>query len=246
MRNVSKHHERKVASQYDRLAHLYDGAYTGPLYEREDRIVARHLKSLIAEGSRVLDIGCGTGKGYELLPKPISYVGVDISVKMLEEAKRKHPGITLIEASAERLPLEQDGFDAVISTFGSLSHVADPPAAIQEISRVLKPGGILFVMLYGFQSLRRIPNSSTHEPYRIRAFTKSDMEWTPAWRHSVEAARSVLEHEFEIQYVKGLTVLPANWAVPHTLSLIVDTIDGMLCSIIANMAQTLICAATKK
>lgn len=243
---MRKRHEQNVAGQYDQLAHLYDNAYAGPLYEREDRIVARYLRSMIPKDSQVLDVGCGTGKGYELLPKPMTYVGVDISRKMLEVARHKYPSVTLIEASAERLPFGENEFDAVISTFGSLSHVADPVVAVQEIARVLRPNGKLFIMVYGPQTFNKKSRDSTHEPYKIRAFTHGQVDWTPAWRHSAQAIRQIVEDRFEIKYIRGLSLLPAHWKVPKLLSSIVDLLDRVLCLIMINTAQTIICAAIKK
>jgi SAM-dependent methyltransferase len=66
------------------------------------------------------------------------YVGLDLE-----------PGPQVdVVSQAERLPFEDARFDAVLST-QTLEHVADPPRVVQEIDRVLKPGGVLILTTHG-------------------------------------------------------------------------------------------------
>jgi demethylmenaquinone methyltransferase / 2-methoxy-6-polyprenyl-1,4-benzoquinol methylase len=59
---------------------------------------------------------------------------------MIEEGRRRHPSIEFVEADAEALPFPDDSFDAVTISFG-LRNVNRPQVALEEMYRVLKPGG---------------------------------------------------------------------------------------------------------
>ena len=63
---------------------------------------------------------------------------------MIEVGRRKHPGITFVEADAMNLPFADNEFDAVTISFG-LRNIEDPKKALGEMFRVLKPGGRLVV-----------------------------------------------------------------------------------------------------
>jgi len=94
-----------------------------------------------------LDVGCGAGHwGRALLPHlpDARLVGVDREASFLELARRDgDPERTeYVVGEAERLPFEDDSFDLVTCQL-VLIHVADPAAAIAEMRRVLRPGGVL-------------------------------------------------------------------------------------------------------
>jgi demethylmenaquinone methyltransferase/2-methoxy-6-polyprenyl-1,4-benzoquinol methylase len=111
----------------------------------------------VAPGHRVLDVACGTGDLTEAFARsPASeVVGLDFTPAMLEiarhktaERQRRHPGgppVRYVEGDAMNLPFEDASFDAVSIAFG-IRNVSDPPKAIREFARVLKPGGRLVVL----------------------------------------------------------------------------------------------------
>ncbi len=109
------------------------------------------------QGSRVLDVGCGTGLNFPLLLAAVGtsgqVVGVDRSPQMLAVARRKALGrppgsISLVEVDAEQLtPVAVNvpdrtgaGFDAVLFTY-SLSLMDDWAAAWRRASSLVRPGG---------------------------------------------------------------------------------------------------------
>jgi SAM-dependent methyltransferase len=100
---------------------------------------------------RVLDVACGTGvltlAAADLVKPDGSVVGLDLNPGMLEVAKRKGPDIDWREASADAIPFEDATFDAVVSQFG-LMFFPDKPLAIQEMLRVLRPGGSLAIAVW--------------------------------------------------------------------------------------------------
>jgi SAM-dependent methyltransferase len=89
-------------------------------------------------GRRTLDLGCGEGRmGRALIPLGHSVVGVDASPAMVALAAESQEAVV---ADAADLPFEDGAFDLVVA-FMSLMDMDDPDAAIQEVGRVLEPGG---------------------------------------------------------------------------------------------------------
>jgi SAM-dependent methyltransferase len=94
-------------------------------------------------GVRVLDVA--TGPGYvagAAARRNAEVVGIDFSVPMLAEARRREPAVDFREGDAEALPFPDASFDAVVMSFGLL-HLACPDEALAEAYRVLHPGGRL-------------------------------------------------------------------------------------------------------
>jgi demethylmenaquinone methyltransferase/2-methoxy-6-polyprenyl-1,4-benzoquinol methylase len=96
-------------------------------------------------GEKILDLAAGTGTSSAALAKSGAEVtAADFSPGMIEVGRRKHPGITFVEADAMNLPFADNEFDAVTISFG-LRNIEDPKKALSEMFRVLKPGGRLVV-----------------------------------------------------------------------------------------------------
>jgi demethylmenaquinone methyltransferase/2-methoxy-6-polyprenyl-1,4-benzoquinol methylase len=94
-----------------------------------------------APGSRVLDLGCGTGRLGALLASRHQVIGMDLSASMLAQARRRFTdSLSLVQASAFRLPFPDGSFGGVASAF-VLRNLNDLTAAFTEIARVLVPGG---------------------------------------------------------------------------------------------------------
>lgn len=97
-------------------------------------------------GTKVLDIGCGTGKAVEYLTNVcgLQAVGVDISSARLAEGRKRAAGLQLIQAAGENLPFPEESFGGVLAEC-SLSVMQDIRAVLAEIRRVLTPGGKLAI-----------------------------------------------------------------------------------------------------
>ena len=103
-------------------------------------------------GIRLLDIGCGTGWALGEASRAISnkgdFYGVDISQEMITKASQNFRGsdnFHFIRADSEKIPLESNFFDIIICT-NSFHHYFHPEKAMGEISRLLKPGGRVFIL----------------------------------------------------------------------------------------------------
>lgn len=120
----------------------------GPSMERGHRPVGEQAIRLleIPDDGRVLDIGCGNGWATRLMAEQAQHgrvVGIDISDEMVDLARESSDGFSNLEfreASAEKLSFAEDEFTHAFS-MESLYYYGDIPRALQEISRVLKPGG---------------------------------------------------------------------------------------------------------
>ncbi len=107
------------------------------------------LKQRIDTRQKVADLGCGTG---ELLGQLFQdhtgvLIGVDASPEMLEQARIKLPDVSSIElrlGEVEYLPMKDQEVDTVVMSM-VLYHILQPEKAIQEVFRVLKPGGLFLL-----------------------------------------------------------------------------------------------------
>jgi len=120
--------------------------------ESAERFLAPLVEAL-DEGSVVLDVGCGDGVHAAFLlnqcgrPSDIHFFGLDASHQALLGAiSRNNRGI-FIHADAADIPLESESVDAVFS-YGVIAYTDDPAATVREMTRVLKPGGIVGIWVY--------------------------------------------------------------------------------------------------
>jgi len=105
-------------------------------------------EAALRPGERVLDVACGTGVVARLAAERVgttgSVAGLDVNPGMLAVARsmaaESAAAISWYETSAEAIPLPADAFDVVFCQLG-LQFIADKPAALRELRRVLIPGG---------------------------------------------------------------------------------------------------------
>ena len=89
-----------------------------------------------------LDLGCGTGRTCPLYDGTVRAVGLDPCIETLQAARRRAPGVPLVLGVAERLPFREGSFETAVSGL-VLCSVDDPFRTLDELRRVLAPGGTL-------------------------------------------------------------------------------------------------------
>jgi ubiquinone/menaquinone biosynthesis C-methylase UbiE len=124
---------------------------------RMEPFIRRYARFQEWRGRQVLEVGCGVGTDLLQFARAGARVhAVDLSPQSARLARRRlelygYQGDIHV-ADAEALPFDDETFDLVYS-WGVIHHTPDPPRAVQEIQRVLKPGGQICVMLYHRYSL---------------------------------------------------------------------------------------------
>lgn len=149
-----------------------------------------------AAGASVLDIGCGTGLLLERLmarEPTTGATGVDVTPEMLDVARRRLGSrAQLLLADAAALPFPPGSFD-LAATSSVLHHWARPAAALSEIARVLKPGGVLVLTDW----------RADHIPTRLRDIGLRIGDRSHRRAYTPGAARSMLEAAgFDIDSVR--------------------------------------------
>jgi len=144
---------KRIYAYYSRV---YDFIFKRWFFPRQQSAIqALH----IGPGQRVLDLGVGTGFSLPLYPQHAQVVGVDLSSKMLREARKKVlreklSHVDLMEMDASHLAFPDNTFDCVVVAF-VISVVPDPLQVLAEIKRVSKPEGHI-VIINHFQSQNKV------------------------------------------------------------------------------------------
>ncbi|GLI54932.1 type 11 methyltransferase [Propionigenium maris DSM 9537] len=125
-------------------AYLYDRLMS-TIERRKLHQVRKLLLSSI--GGRVVEFGAGTGVNFALYSEEAEVTAIEPDNTLREEALKKigERRISLIDASAEELPFEDDTFDHVVITL-ALCTIPDPSRAIGEAKRVCRRGGTLLIL----------------------------------------------------------------------------------------------------
>jgi ubiquinone/menaquinone biosynthesis C-methylase UbiE len=114
---------------------------------------------------KVLEIGCGWGRGLELLTKAANqYIGIDKNQELISALSAEYPNATFIAANIPPLSgLADNTFDFIV-TFQVIEHIENDDLFIKEAHRVLKPGGKLLLTTVNKTF------SLTRNPWHVREY----------------------------------------------------------------------------
>lgn len=200
-KDQNKGKKEQVASMFDNISPKYDllnhllSLGIDVLWRKK---AIRLLRKRQPAPRLMLDVATGTGDfALEALSlHPDKIIGIDISAGMLEVGRQKikkqglSERIEMLQADSENLPFEDNMFDAVIVAFG-VRNFENLPKGLQEINRVLKPGGVVSIL--EFSQPRVFPFKQVYNFYfkqilpRVGRFISKDQSAYTYLPESVQA-----------------------------------------------------------
>ncbi|WP_258102581.1 class I SAM-dependent methyltransferase [Marinoscillum sp. MHG1-6] len=113
-----------------------------PIHQR--LLKAYHVAIPFIQGD-LLELGCGEGRGVELLaPKATSYLGLDKIQGVIDHLSEKYPQYQFESSVFPPFKLPDNSFDTIV-TFQVIEHIKEDALFLEEIHRVLKPGGTALI-----------------------------------------------------------------------------------------------------
>lgn len=170
-----------VEQAYDRWAPVYDFVFGGVF--RKGRKAAIQATGRV--GGRVLEVGVGTGISLPQYAPHLRIFGTDISEAMLRKARRRVDdlGLKIVEdlavMDAEKLEFPDNSFDVVMAQY-VVTAVPNPEAALDEFSRVLRPGGELIILtrISADAGVRRFIERRLQPVVRPLGFRTAEFTWS--------------------------------------------------------------------
>jgi len=142
---------RSIRESYDRIADEYALRIFNELQHKPlDRDLLNRFAAEMAGRGKVSDIGCGPGHVARYLHDAGTNVfGLDLSTKMLEQARRLNPDISFREGNMTALDLEDETLAGIVSFYAIVNIPKESlPLVFREMARVLCPGGMLLLAFH--------------------------------------------------------------------------------------------------
>lgn len=158
--------KRRVKKCYNLTSNIYNKRY---FEEQKDKYNYVLKKIKIKSDNEILDVGCGSGLLFSFLESTVEMiVGIDISIRLLKEVKRKNKkNIHLILADADFLPFKNKKFD-IIFAFTILQNMPIPVNTLKEIKSKAKDEGKIIVTglkkVYSLKKFRELIANAGFNP----------------------------------------------------------------------------------
>lgn len=201
--------------------------------------VYRQVQKLLKPEDRVLEIGFGEGYGTELLSEScLEIIGIDVEQEVVPYANDKYGSDKCKFQYYEggKLPFESSSFDAVV-TFQVIEHIKDDKAFVSEISRVLKPGGTLYVTTPN-KATRLKPGEKPWNRFHVREYYAKELQellagiFPDAHVYGINATESIREMEFARMKRKGIIGLALKFGVRRIIPQAFDPFFARLIGIV--------------
>lgn len=128
---------------YDEVAEEYSRFHSKESFEnRLDTFI-----NILSDNGLVLDVGCGCGRDTKyLLDRGIDTIGIDLSLGMIDQAKKYVPNAKFLQMDMRKLEFEESSFDGILA-MASVLHIpkAQMPELLAEFRRVLRDNGLLYI-----------------------------------------------------------------------------------------------------
>jgi ubiquinone/menaquinone biosynthesis C-methylase UbiE len=158
MQEISEN-ANSTQGSYDRLADEFARRFMSEYDDRPfDREILDGFAERVAGKGRVCDLGCGPGQLARYMHKRgVDVFGIDLSSKMVEEARRANPGIEFEQGDMRDLNIQSNSLAGIAAMY-CIIHIAraDVTGVLRELRRVLQPGGLLLLVFQiGDQTMHR-------------------------------------------------------------------------------------------
>jgi ubiquinone/menaquinone biosynthesis C-methylase UbiE len=190
---------RKAHSQFvGSIPDIYD-SHLGPLlFEFAAADLAKRVAKAIPRGGKVLEVACGTGISTEHLWRALApgseIVATDLNEAMLDFARQRRgnlSNVTYRQANALELPFADASFDVIVCQFG-LMFFADKAKSIAEMTRVLRPGGLLTFNVWDSLSQNKVAQIALETIAEFFETDPPDFLSVPFGYHDVDVIRDLL------------------------------------------------------
>lgn len=189
---------RNIIRTYRFYAPFYDQVF-GPVFDPGRRALTDAVSSLRPRS--VLEVGVGTGLTLDHYPATTRVVGIDLSSAMLSVAQRKigqmdRSDVQLVAMDAENMAFPDGAFDCVTLPY-VLSVTPNPTRFVQEIRRVCRKGGTIFILNHFSGSRFWWLLERTVQPMAGKIGFRSDFSY----------AEQILKHDWEVRSVREVNFL---------------------------------------
>lgn len=148
-------YEKRSKNSCNKKAENYDITFDGKFTVKFKEMMLKGVN--IKDNDVLVDIACGNGRLLNMFAKNNTFCGygVDISNKMIEQAKKLNPDMNFFVAPCERLPLKDSEVD-IMTVCAAYHHFPDPKKFAREAARVIKTGGYIYIAEVYFPTILRV------------------------------------------------------------------------------------------